>query len=119
MKNILRLLVSVLIGLFSFPILGQDFKTLRLGKESVSYSGEIYPSVGNNFRIECDTTAFKIDKQVKYYNPEAVSQGMPGGDEASVIYTLYPKRTGIFIIHEVSDFRGEETKRVKHIVIVK
>lgn len=119
MKNILRLLVTVPVLFFSLTTLGQDFKTLQLGKESVSYIGGIYPSVGTDFRIECDTTAFKIAKNVEYYNPEAMSQGMPGGDQAQVVYTLYPQRKGIFIVHEVINFRGEETGRIKHIVIVK
>lgn len=96
MKNILRLLVTLTVLFFPLTILGQDFKTLQLGKESVCYIGEICPSVGADFRIECDTTAFKIIEKIEYDNPEAMAQGMPGGDQAQVTYTLYPKRKGIF-----------------------
>ena len=119
MKNILQKFIYAL--LLSFPLArrGQDFKTLRLGKESVSYIGKIWSSVGHNFWIECDTTAFKIEKKVKYYNPESMAQGMSGSDKAQVIYTLHPKRKGIFVVHEVTNFRGEETGRIKHIIIVK
>lgn len=119
MNIILPKFIYALLLSFPFTMQGQDFKTLRLGKESVSYIGEVYPSVGDGFWIECDTTAFKIEEKVKYYNPESMAQGMPGSDKAQVIYTLHPKQKGMFVVHEVTSFRGEETGRIKHIIIVK
>lgn len=41
-----------------------------------------------------------------------------GADEFTMTYELAPLRRGIFKIYEVEGFRGQETARNKHTIVV-
>lgn len=43
---------------------------------------------------------------------------LEGADESTATYELTPLKRGIFKIYEVEGFRGEETARKKHTIVV-
>lgn len=90
--------------------------TIRIG-EHLAFEGRVYGSVGIEYRVECDETAFKVEYSRRYLHPEK----MPfcdGADEAIATYRLTPLRVGRFDVYEVEGFRGEETSRVRYVVNV-
>lgn len=84
----------------------------------LTFTGKVHGSVGIGYRLECDECAFTIERRFCYLYPDKVSAGLCGADEAVVYYELTPFKCGIFRITEVEDFRGEVTKRTRHVVIV-
>ena len=43
---------------------------------------------------------------------------LEGADESTATYELTPLKKGLFDIYEVEGFRGEETTRKKHTIVV-
>lgn len=89
---------------------------IKIGEE-IQFKGIIYGSVGLNYILEYDNTAFSARDRTHYTSPN--NAGMPGGDEVEIIYTLTAKKKGVYIIKEIKDFRGERTIQNEHIVKVK
>lgn len=85
--------------------------------EDIQYKGIVCESVGINYGLEYDKTAFKEYKALSYTEPSRAY--MCGGDEQEVIYTLIALKEGEFIIKEIEYFRGERTIRKESIVRVK
>lgn len=111
-----------IICLFSIPILlsvSTRNKVIHLGG-ALHFSGKSYSSVGYQYYLEFDNTAFKMETQVKdLYKPredDFVIDGRTGerkfrrpcgGDEKKVTYTLIATKTGVYQIREIVAFRGE------------
>lgn len=83
----------------------------------LAFEGRVYGSVGIEYRVECDETAFKVEYGCRYLHPEKMSF-CDGADEAIATYRLTPLRVGQFDVYEVEGFRGEETSRTKYVVNV-
>ena len=92
---------------------------ISLGSDSIQVMGRSQNSVGINFLMECDTTAFAVDFKSAYENPESMERGERGGDGMTVIYTLTPKKKGTFTVYTVVNYRGREESRTKHLITVK
>lgn len=83
------------------------------------YSHSIHGSVGYDYKIEYDETAFVLTKQIKYDNPDAVSKGMCGGDSAVLTSTLIPQKKGKYIIKVIHTFRGNVNSVITYHITVK
>ena len=77
--------------------------------EILSYSGEVHASVGKSYSVEYDTTAFEMQSDIKYNNPESVKAGMCGGDKAVKTASFTPLKTGDYTIKVLHNFRGQTT----------
>lgn len=87
--------------------------------QPLTYSAEVYGSVGYWFKIEYDSTAFHMTSRMRYYDPEAMETGKCGGDEGELTYILTPKKKGDFIIYETKGFRRETVSRTEHRISVR
>ena len=88
-----------------------DTRVVRLG-ESLDFSGKFHGSVGLMYFLEYVSDAFDAKKSFKYDRPEYSKPGgttAAGGDSGVLTYTLIPRRTGEFLVREISDFRGDQT----------
>lgn len=85
--------------------------------EDIQYKGIVHGSVGINYVLEYDKTAFKQHKVLSYTDPSKAH--MCGGDRQEVIYTLTALKEGDFLIKEIEDFRGERTVIKESIIHVK
>lgn len=83
----------------------------------IQYKGIVHGSVGIDYRLDYDKTAFKEYKVLSYTDPSRAH--MCGGDKQEVIYTLIALKEGDFLIKEIEDFRGERTIIKESIVRVK
>ena len=83
----------------------------------MTFEGRVYGSVGIEYRVECDETAFKVEYSRRYLYSERSSL-CDGADESIATYRLAPLRVGQFDVYEVEGFRGEETSRTKYVVNV-
>ena len=92
---------------------------ISLGSDVIQIEGRSHNSVGINFIVECDTTAFAVKSSSAYSNPESMEKGERGGDNSTVIYTLTPKKKGTFTVYTVVNYRGNEESRKKHIIKIK
>lgn len=90
---------------------------IRKGHQ-LTFEGRAHGSVGITYRLECDECAFTIDRRYRYLYPEKVTAGLCGADEAVVTFVLTLSKCGVFRIAEVEEFRGEVTKRTRHVVVV-
>ncbi|MBR5332324.1 MAG: hypothetical protein IKV32_03360 [Muribaculaceae bacterium] len=77
--------------------------------DNLSYSGEVHASVGKSYSVEYDTTAFEMQSDIKYNNPESVKAGMCGGDKAVKTVSFTPLKTGDYTIKVLHNFRGQTT----------
>ena len=84
-----------------------------------SYEGKVHPSVGYTYRVEYDTSAFSCHSKIQYDHPAKVAAGLCGADSGMAVYDFNPRKTGVFEIVEIFGFRGEETNRIRHRVVVK
>lgn len=93
-------------------------KTIRLG-EKLEFKAKVYPSVGYDYSLEYDTTAFSERQEYKYINPnETLALRLKGSDEGEVYYTLTSLKRGMFRIIEHFFFRGDETGCKEHMILV-
>lgn len=94
-------------------------QTIKLDGEHLTFKGEVHVSVGKEYRIEYDKTAFRVEYSCKYLHPlESGRKMMPGGDGKIVTYTFTPLKKGQFEIYEVEGFRDNETSRTEHTIVV-
>ena len=94
-------------------------QTIKLDGEHLTFKGEVHVSVGKEYRIEYDKTAFRVEYSCKYLHPlESGRKMMPGGDGKIVTYTFTPLKKGQFEIYEVEGFRDHETSRTEHTIVV-
>ena len=94
-------------------------QTIKLDGEHLTFKGEVHVSVGKEYRIEYDKTAFRVEYSCKYLHPlESGRKMMPGGDGKIVTYTFTPLKKGQFEIYEVEGFRDHETSRNEHTIVV-
>lgn len=123
-----------LICLFSIPILltvSVRNKVIHLG-DTLHFSGKSHGSVGYQYYLEFDNTAFKMETQVKdLYKPreeDFVIDGRTGergfrrpcgGDESVITYTLTAKKTGVYQISEIVAFRGDiESEKIYKVKVI-
>lgn len=101
-------------------ILGdEDSKiSIPLGCDIV-YSHSVHGSVGYDYSMEYDRTAFKLSENLRYNNPDAVANGMCGGDKAILTSTLTTMKKGRFIIKIIHTFRGSQERVITHDITVK
>ena len=94
-------------------------QTIKLDGEHLTFKGEVHVSVGKEYRIEYDKTAFRVEYSCKYLHPlESVRKMVPGGDGKIVTYEFTPLKKGRFEIYEVEGFRDHETSRTEHTIVV-
>ena len=75
-------------------------QTIKLDGEHLTFKGEVHVSVGKEYRIEYDKTAFRVEYSCKYLHPlESGRKMMPGGDGKIVTYEFTPLRKGRFEIY--------------------
>ena len=84
--------------------------------ETITLSGTVHGSVGLDFIVECDETAFKVKREVKRNHP---FNKAPGADRGTVTYKITPKKEGMFTITSHVDFRGDTQNVIKYLVSVK
>lgn len=87
--------------------------------ETFSYSQGIHGSVGYDYNVEYDETAFLVDTHVVYDNPKAVEEGMCGGDSAVKTCVFTPRKKGEYTIKIVHKFRGDTKNVITFNIIVK
>ena len=85
--------------------------------EDIQFQGVVHGSVGINYALEYDKTAFNEYKVLSYTNPSRAH--MCGGDKQDVIYTLTALKEGDFLIKEIEYFRSERTIIKENFVQVK
>ena len=101
-------------------ILPQEDSTITISlSETFSYSQSIHGSVGYDYNIEYDETAFLVDTHVVYDNPKAVEKGMCGADSAVKTCVFTPRKKGEYTIKIVHKFRGDTTNVITFNIIVK
>ena len=94
-------------------------QTIKLDGEHLTLKGNVHVSVGKEYRIEYDKTAFHVEYSCKYFHPlESGRKMKPGGDGKIVTYEFTPLRKGRFEIYEVEGFRDHETSRTEHTIVV-
>lgn len=94
-------------------------QTIKLDGEHLTFKGKVHVSVGKEYRIEYDKTAFRVEYSCKYLHPiESGRKMKPGGDGKIVTYEFTPLKKGQFEIYEVKGFRDYETSRTEHTIIV-
>lgn len=93
-------------------------QVIKLNGDHLTFKGRVYGSVGIEYRIEYDKTAFRMEYNYKYVYSKEDRDMLDGADNSTVIYELIPLKRGIFVIFEVEGFRGQETARNKHTVVI-
>ncbi len=93
-------------------------QVIKLNGGHLTFKGRVYGSVGIEYRIEYDKTAFRMEYNYKYVDSEKERRTLCGADDSTVTYELIPLKRGIFVIFELEGFRGQETARQKHTVVV-
>lgn len=94
-------------------------QTIKLDGEHLTFKEKVHVSVGKEYRIEYDKTAFRVEYSCKYLHPlESGRKMKPGGDGKIVTYEFTPLRKGRFEIYEVEGFRDHETSRTEHTIVV-
>lgn len=113
-----------LLALLSFACFGaKPPKQLIEGKvnslklnETITLSGTVHGSVGLDFFVECEETAFDVKREEKLDHPVSSA---PGDDGGTVTYKITPKKEGMFTITTYVDFRGDKEDVKKYVVSVK
>lgn len=93
-------------------------QVIKLNGEHLTFNGRVHGSVGIEYRIEYDKTAFRMEYNYKYVHSEKERRTLCGADDSTVIYELTPLKRGIFVIFEVEGFLGQETAIKKHTIVV-
>lgn len=93
-------------------------QVIKLNGNHLTFKGRVHGSVGIEYRIEYDKTAFRMEYNYKYVHSEIERRMLCGSDNSNVTYELIPLKRGIFVIFEVEGFRGQETARKKHTIVV-
>lgn len=93
-------------------------QVIKLNSDHLTFKGRVYGSVGIEYRIEYDKTAFQVEYNHEYVLSKEYREMNEGADESFVTYVLTPLKRGIFKIYEVEGFRCQETARKKHTIVV-
>ena len=93
-------------------------QVIKLNGDHLTFKGRVHGSVGIEYRIEYDKTAFRMEYNYKYVYSEKERCTLCGADDSTVTHELTPLKRGIFLIYEVEGFRGQETARKKHTIVV-
>ena len=93
-------------------------QVIKLNGEHLTFKGRVYGSVGIEYRIEYDETAFQVEYNCEYVYSKEGRNMLDGADDSTVIYELTPLKKGLFEIYEVEGFQGQETTRNKHTIVV-
>ena len=81
-------------------------QVIKLNGEHLTFKGRVYSSVGIEYRIEYDKTAFQVEYNHEYALSKEDKEMNEGADESFVTYVLTPLKRGIFKIYEIEGFRG-------------
>lgn len=90
----------------------------KLNGDHLTFKGRVYGSVGIEYRIEYDKTAFQVEYNCEYVYSKEDRDMLDGADDSTVTYELTPLKKGLFDIYEVEGFRCQETARKKHTIVV-
>lgn len=93
-------------------------QVIKLNGGHLTFNGRVYGSVGIEYRIEYDKTAFQVEYNHEYVLSKEDREMNEGADESFVTYELTPLKKGLFDIYEVEGFRCQETSRKKHTIVV-
>ena len=93
-------------------------QVIKLNGDHLTFKGRVYGSVGIEYRIEYDKTAFQVEYNCEFVHSEKERRTLCGADDFTVIYELTPLKKGLFDIYEVEGFRCQETARKKHTIVV-
>ena len=93
-------------------------QVIKLNGEHLTFKGRVYGSVGIEYRIGYDETAFHMEYHYEYVYSKEDREMNDGADDSTVTYELIPLKKGQFEIYEVEGFRGQETARNKHMIEV-
>lgn len=93
-------------------------QVIKLNGDHLTFKGRVHGSVGIEYRIEYDKTAFQVEYNCEYVYYEEDRDMLDGADDSTVTYELIPLKKGIFKVYEVEGFRGEETASKKHTIVV-
>jgi len=106
-------------------------KVMHTG-DVMSFTGKVYGSVGYQYRVEFDKSAFSEEIQSKeLYKPrlsdyhkdektgEMIFRRPCGSDKMDVTHILTAKRKGMYEIVEIVEFRGDVESQKVHRVLVK
>lgn len=93
-------------------------QVIKLNGDHLTFKGRVYGSVGIEYRIEYDKTAFQVEYNYKLVHSEKERRTLCGADDSTVTYELTPLKKGLFDIYEVEGFRCQETARKKHTIVV-
>lgn len=91
--------------------------TINTG-DDIKYTHAIHGSVGINYTVEFDDTAFEAYYNIKYDAPDAVEAGMCGGDSAMRTTTLTSLKKGTYTVRVIHSFRGTVEKVLTYKIIV-
>ena len=93
-------------------------QVIKLNGDHLTFKSRVYGSVGIEYRIEYDKTAFQVEYNHEYALSKEDREMNEGADESFVTYVLTPLKKGLFDIYEVEGFRCQETARKKHTIVV-
>lgn len=93
-------------------------QVIKLNGDHLTFKGRVHGSVGIEYRIEYDKTAFQVEYNCEYVYSKEERRTLCGADDSTIIYELTPLKRGIFVIFEVEGFRSQETARKKHTIVV-
>ena len=93
-------------------------QVIKLNSDHLTFKGRVHGSVGIEYRIEYDKTAFRMEYNYKYVYSKEDRDMLDGADDSTVTYELTPLKKGLFDIYEVEGFRVQETARNKHTVVI-
>lgn len=99
--------------------------------DSISFKGTTYGSVGYDYKLEFDQTAFEerttykelyVPRKEDYYeNPRTGKMEFHapcGSDETEETHILSAQKRGLFLIREIVIFRGDIDSEQEHWVLV-
>ena len=93
-------------------------QVIKLNGDHLTFKGRVYGSVGIEYRIVYDKSAFQVESNCEYVYSKEDRDMLDGADDSTVTYELTPLKKGLFDIYEVEGFRCQETARKKHTIVV-
>lgn len=85
----------------------------------IEFFAEEWGSTGLWFKLECDSTAFKVTDEMVYCHPELANQpGIDGGDGGTRVYKLETLKKGVFSVKCVRNYRFTNDYSKSYKVIV-
>lgn len=92
--------------------------TVNVG-DQLRYSHSVHGSVGYDYKVEYDKSAFKLTHNTEYDNPESVAMGMCGGDSAVKTCILQALKKGKYKVKVIHEFRGAVERVITYTITVK